>query len=109
MGSTDTIDPMARSGSSSTRSKGARERLGAVPWALLLQGGLVVGRRVSALSAKDRARLARLLRESRGWPGSLGVRERAELRRLLAKLDVKAMSREVLPLIGRGRRGRTRR
>ncbi|HMD56003.1 MAG TPA: hypothetical protein VKG82_00880 [Solirubrobacteraceae bacterium] len=85
-----------------TKPKTARDRLAAVPWALLLQGGIVVGRRVSELSANDRARLARLARESRGWPPALGAKERGELQRLLRKLDLMAMSRELLPLIRRG-------
>jgi hypothetical protein len=80
----------------------------ALPWAALLQGGIVVGRRIGELSEKDRARLTRLLRESRGWPGRLGSKERAELRKLIGKLDTKRMSRELLPLMGRGR-GRKRR
>jgi hypothetical protein len=84
-----------------SRSKTARERVAALPWALMLQGGLVVGRRVSDLSARDRARLAQLLRQSRGWPARLGERDRAELRKLLGKLDIRAMSSELLPLVRR--------
>jgi hypothetical protein len=87
-------------------SKAARDRLKAVPWALLLQSGLVVGRRVRALSAKDRQRLARLLRESRGWPGSLSERDRSELTKLVGKLDVGAIGREVLPLVRGPRKSR---
>ena len=83
----------------------------ALPWAALLQGGLVVGRRIGDLSEKDRARLTLLLRESRGWPGRLGSKQRAELRKLIGKLDTRRMSRELMPLVGaRGRgRGRKRR
>lgn len=92
---------MARNRSKSKDEKTARDRLAAVPWAMLLQGGFVVGRRVGDLSAKDRARLAALLRESRGWPGTLGSRERTELGRLVRKLDLPAMGREMLPLVRR--------
>jgi hypothetical protein len=80
-----------------------------VPWLLLLQIGVVVGQRISELSAKDRQRLSTLVRESRGWPTRLGVRERAELRKLITKLDPKAMSRELLPLVQGARGGRKRR
>src|SRR6476469_7925564 len=73
----------------------------------MAQAGIVVGRRVTDLSAKDRARLTRLLRQSRGWPGRLAPKQRAELRKLLGKLDPKALSRELLPLVrGGGRRKR---
>jgi hypothetical protein len=90
---------------STTRSR--KELLGALPWATLLQAGLVVSRRMGELSKKDRARLATLVRESRGRPGALGEKERAELAKLLKKIDVRAMGREMLPLVGR--RGRKRR
>jgi hypothetical protein len=98
---------VARTRKSEAEEKSAKSRLRALPWAALVQGGVVVGRRVADLSAKDRARLARLLRESRGWPGRLAPKDRAELRKLLGKLDPKALSRELLPLVrGGGRRKR---
>ena len=77
-----------------------------LPWLLLLQAAVVLGKRWSSLSAKDRARLAGLVRQSRGRAGNLSVRERVELRRLSRKLDVKGASRELLPLIRRGRKRR---
>ena len=70
---------------------------------------MVLGRRWTALSKKDRERLTRLVRESRGRLGNLSTRERSELRRLVGKLDVKRMSRDLLPLVRPGRRGRRRR
>jgi hypothetical protein len=98
---------VARQSKSAAADKSARERVRALPWAALVQGGVVVGRRVADLSAKDRARLGRLLRESRGWPGRLAPKDRAELRKLLGKLDPKSLSRELLPLVrGGGRRKR---
>jgi hypothetical protein len=84
-----------------TTPKTPRDRLGAVPWALLLQGGLVVGRRFGDLSSRDRARLTELLRESHGWPARLGTKERSELGRLLRKLDFPGMGRDLMPLIRR--------
>jgi hypothetical protein len=73
-----------------------------------VQVGFVLGRRVEALSDKDRARLGGLLRQSRGWPARLGGKERAELRRLLGKLDVKRMGRELMLLRAAGRRRKRR-
>ena len=52
----------------------------ALPWAIVLQTLVVVGRRLGSLSSRDRARLLELLRQSRGWPARLGDRDRAELR-----------------------------
>jgi hypothetical protein len=83
-------------------------RVRALPWATVLRAAFVVGRRVGALSGRDRARLGELLKKSRGWPGRLGERERTELRRLLAKLDLRGMGREMLPSGRGGRWGRKR-
>ncbi|HEX4564177.1 MAG TPA: hypothetical protein VH115_06940 [Solirubrobacteraceae bacterium] len=90
---------------------GQRLKRGAdvVPWALLVRGGMVVGKRWSALSSKERARLAALLRESRGRVSNLSTRERLELRKLARKLDLRGMSRELMPLVRRGKRSRRRR
>jgi hypothetical protein len=68
----------------------------------------VISRRWRALSAKERARLTHLARTSGGRPGNLSGKERAELRGLVGKLDLKGIGRELLPL-ARRRRGRHRR
>jgi hypothetical protein len=87
---------------SDSKLKGAAR---AVPWATLLQGTVIVGRRWAALSAKERARLTELVRRSRGRIGNLSVRERMELRKLAHKLDIKGMGSELMAL-GRHRRRR---
>ncbi|HWY17828.1 MAG TPA: hypothetical protein VNY27_03860 [Solirubrobacteraceae bacterium] len=83
----------------------------AVPWAALLQGTLIVGRRWAALSEKERARFAELVRRSRGRVRNLSMKERLELRKLAHKLDVRGMGRDLAPLVlrRRHRRGRRRR
>jgi hypothetical protein len=87
------------------QSRSAGEVVRALPWAALLQAGLVVGKRVSDLSKRDRERLLALLRESGGRPAALSEKERAELRKLIGKLDVKGMGREMIGLARRrGRR-----
>ena len=88
--------------------KSPRERFNALPWAALLQVIVVVGRHWRALSEKDRARLTRMARDSRGRWSNLSLKERAELRKLIAKLEIARMSRELFAL-GRVRRGRRRR
>jgi len=94
--------------SSTSASRAAR--LKALPWAALLQVGLAFGERWRRLSERDRARLTRLVRDSRGRVGNLSARERDELRKVVRKLDVKGMGREMLPLLrgGPGRRKRRR-
>jgi hypothetical protein len=97
--------PVSKSSDESKLKRRAR----AVPWAVLLQGGLIIGKRWTALSAKERARLTELVRESRGRIGNLSVKERLELRKLARKLDVKGMARELVPLARGKRRGRRKR
>jgi hypothetical protein len=79
-------------------------RVKALPWALLLQAGVAIGKRWRGLSEKDRARVTRLLRESRGRPGNLSAKERNELRGLVRKFDIKGLARELRPHVRRGRR-----
>jgi hypothetical protein len=83
----------------------------AVPWATLLQGTVIVGRRWAALSAKERARLTELARESRGRASNLSKKQRLELGKLAHKLDLRGMGRELMVLRGikRSRRRRKRR
>jgi hypothetical protein len=88
--------------------KTKRSPVRAIPWALLLQASLVVGTRISELSEKDRTRLARLVRESKGLPGNLSAKEREEFRKLVAKLDMKSMGRDLLPLMRGAGKGRKR-
>jgi hypothetical protein len=88
--------------------KSKLDRVRALPWVAVAQAVVAIGRRWRALSAKERARLTYLARESRGRPGNLSIRERLELRKLVGKLDLKGMGRELLPL-ARRRRGRCRR
>lgn len=79
-------------------------RLKALPWAMLARAAMIVGKRWNSLSSSERARLAGLVRDSRGWPGNLSSKERGELRKLVGKLDLKGAGSELLLLRGRGGR-----
>jgi hypothetical protein len=83
--------------------KSKADRVKELPWLVLLQASVVLGKRWSALSAKERARLASLVRQSRGRVGNLSDKERLELRKLGRKLDLRGAGGELLPLM-RGRR-----
>ena len=76
-------------------------RFRAVPWMLTLQATLVAGEHWRLLSERERQRLLQLLRDARGWPGNLTAKERQELKRLVAKLDVPGIGRDLLPLARR--------
>ncbi len=84
------------------------KRVRALPWAVLLQGAAVAGKRWRTLSTKDRGRITELVRRSRGVPGNLSVRERVELRKLIGKLDLKAAGRDLLSLLSARRKRRRR-
>jgi hypothetical protein len=84
-------------------------RLRRVPWAVLLQATIVVGRRWQRLSAGERERMRTLLSASGGRIGRLGAKDRKELRKLADKLDLKGMGRELLALRAIRKRARRRR
>ncbi|HEV2979868.1 MAG TPA: hypothetical protein VGX51_00435 [Solirubrobacteraceae bacterium] len=89
-------------------AKSAARLKTAVPWTMLARLVMVLGTRWSALSGKERARLSALLRTSRGRVGNLNTRERAELRKLVRKLDLKGAGRELMPLFRAGGKRRKR-
>jgi hypothetical protein len=78
-------------------------RLRALPWAIALEGAVVANRHWKQLDEGERSRLTRLISKSRGVPTNLSERERAEIRKLVGKLDVVGMGRDLLPFTGRPR------
>jgi hypothetical protein len=92
------------------RKSSVKSAVTAVPWLVLVRGAMIVSKRWNALSSKERARLAELVRESHGRVGNLSVKQRLELRKLAGKLDLKGMAGELTSLWrgGRSRRGRKR-
>jgi len=91
----------------SKKSPSRTDRVRALPWAALLQGALVVGRRWAKLSASERERIKELLAESGGRVNRLSDKQRKELRKLAGKLDLKGMGAELMAL--RTARARRRR
>lgn len=77
----------------------------ALPWTAMLQLGVLAANRWQRLTATERKRLRALLRASRGRISNLTMRERVELRKLTAKLDLKDAGAQVLRVISiHGRR-----
>jgi len=104
-----TIAPVSRSSAKRTSKRRPGARLRAIPWAALLQVVVAVNDRWRSLPPKDRARMTRLIRESRGRLGNLSPKDREELRKLVRKLDLRGLGRDVIaPLRGGGRRKRGR-
>jgi len=80
-------------------------RLRAVPWLLLFEVARGVQSHVmETLSPADRRRVAEILRTSKGNPQKVTPRERAELRRIAGKLDLKRLARDLVPRVVAGRR-----
>jgi hypothetical protein len=81
-------------------------RLRSAPWMLVLQAGFVASQHWRRLAPRERQRVLDLIRKGRGRPGNLTARERNELKSLAAKLDVKGMGKELMPIAGRSRKRR---
>ena len=99
---------MRKSSKQAEQDKSRLQRVKDLPWALLLQMGLVLGKRWRSLSEKDRTRLTELTRESRGRLDNLSAKERRELKKLVGKLHPKRTARDLV-LLTRARRWRKRR
>ncbi|HWH12906.1 MAG TPA: hypothetical protein VG165_17425 [Solirubrobacteraceae bacterium] len=81
---------------------GLRSRV--LPWVLLYELASVAGAEWRGLSSSEREKLTRLVAKSRGWPANLSRRERAEVKRIVGKLDLHRVAREIVPkVVGRGR------
>jgi hypothetical protein len=83
---------------SSSRSSRAGELVDSLPLSELLQGAIALTSRWIRLTAKERSRLLGLLVESKGMVTRLTPKERKELRRLLDRLDLAGLSRELTGL-----------
>lgn len=83
-------------------------RVRAMPWVMVLQLAITLRRHWRYLTPGERTQLASLIKKSQGVPAKLTPAERADVRRLVRKLEPIAIARSVAP-IGRravgGRRG----
>ena len=80
-----------------------------MPWLMVLELAVTLRRHWKRLDPTERSRLAELVRKSQGRPNRLTATERADVRRLVAKLEPGQIARSVVPLGRRAasaRRGR---
>jgi hypothetical protein len=68
-----------------------------LPWWLLYELVTVAHAEWQELSAADRDRLTKIVVKSRGIPTNLTARERADVKRILAKVDLKRLARQMVP------------
>ena len=72
----------------------------AVPWFLLIEAAMVMRTHWSRLDDRDRRELARIVKKSHGLPNHLTKNERAELARLVRRLDLITAGRKLMPFSG---------
>jgi hypothetical protein len=69
-----------------------------MPWVMVLQLAMTLRRHWKYLTPAERSQLASLIKKSKGSPGKLTPMERADVRRLVRKLEPFAIARSVVPL-----------
>ena len=77
------------------------------PWLLVIQAAIKARDHWDVLTPAERTDLARLLRSTKGRPSNLTAHEKAELRRLVGRLDLPGLGKDLLPLASK-HRGRKR-
>ena len=80
----------------------------AVPWMLMLEAAMIARDHWGRLDARDRRELVRILRKAGQRPGptALSANDRAELARIARLLDPVTAGRKLMPFRGGVRKGR---
>jgi hypothetical protein len=76
------------------------------PWIAALQAGFIAREHYLRLEPQDRALLRRLITKSKGLPKNLTLKERNEVRRIVADLDARGAVWKLAPVGKRLRSGR---
>jgi hypothetical protein len=88
---------------------GKLTRIRAVPWLLLFEAARTLHSHVmGTLSPRERRRVTEILRASHGNPMNVTTAERAELREIAGKLDLKSVGQDLVPHFMRHARRRRR-
>jgi hypothetical protein len=70
-----------------------------VPWFVAAQAAMAARDRWTRLEPRERTELQRLLVQMRGRRKNLSTHDERELRRLVGKLDLPGLGRELLPIV----------
>ena len=81
-------------------------RVRAMPWVMVLQLAMTLRRHWKYLTPAERTQLATLIKKSQGSPAKLSPMERADVRRLVRKLEPIAIARSVVPIGRKAMTGR---
>ena len=79
-----------------------------VPWLVVIQAAMAAREHWGVLTPRERTELARLLKSTRGRTANLTAKEKAELRRLVGRLDLPGLGKDLLPVVARGGRKKRR-
>jgi len=79
-----------------------------MPWVMVFELAVTLRKHWRRLEPKERARLAELVKKSQGRPMRLSASERADVRRLVAKLEPGSIARSVVPIGRRAAKSRRR-
>lgn len=81
-------------------------RVRAMPWVMVLQLAVTLRRHWKYLTPAERTELASLIKKSQGVPSRLTPKERADVRRLVRKLEPFTIARSVAPIGKRAMTGK---
>ena len=79
-----------------------------MPWLMVFELAMTLRKHWRRLPSGERKQLADLIRKSQGVPTRLSASERADVRRLVAKLEPAAVARSIVPIGRRAVKGRRR-
>jgi len=83
-------------------------RVRALPWVVVFELAMTLRKHWRRLEPGERRRLTELIKKSQGSPTKLSASERADVRRLVAKLEPATIARSVVPIGRRASRARRR-
>ena len=83
-------------------------RVRSLPWVVVFELAMTLRKHWQRLAPDDRKRLTELIKKSQGNPTRLSTSERADVRRLVAKLEPAAIARSLVPIGRRATTGRRR-
>jgi hypothetical protein len=86
----------------------AVSRVRSLPWVVVFELAMTLRKHWKRLPAGDRRRLTELIKKSQGNPTRLSPSERADVRRLVAKLEPATIARSMVPIGRRAAKGRRR-
>lgn len=95
-----------------SRSRPAKAQSRTLPFLLLGQAAIVLREHWRTVPQADRARLAELLKASRGRPANLTPHQRSDLTAIMKRVDMGGLTRDLAPLASRralGKHGPMRR